>query len=186
VNGYCECGCGQKTSIAPSSNRRTGAVRGQPRRFVQGHQSRGKSIRGPIGPDRYEVIDHGHESPCWIWNGSTWGNGYGQVWLNGRNALAHRAMYEQETGPIPEGKQLDHLCRVTLCVNPAHLEPVTNAQNVRRGAWAKITPKIAAAIREAGYSKSLSSWASELGVCATTVSQVRLGRTWTPIGGDGG
>lgn len=52
---------------------------------------------------------------------------------------AHRWAYERYVGPIPEGLELDHLCRVTLCVNPAHLEPVTHAENMRRGVWRKRT-----------------------------------------------
>jgi hypothetical protein len=66
---------------------------------------------------------------CWIWSGAFNGGGYGCF---GR-ALAHRYAYELCMGPIPEGLDLDHLCRVRKCVNPAHLEPVTRAENVRRG-----------------------------------------------------
>lgn len=69
---------------------------------------------------------------CWIWKG--WkANGYGQVKHESRAHKAHRVVYETLVGPIPEGLHIDHLCRVTLCVNPAHLEPVTTAENVRRG-----------------------------------------------------
>ena len=63
---------------------------------------------------------------CWLWTASTL-NGYGQIKAGGRFGkilLAHRVAYEMLVGPIPEGLQLDHLCRVTLCVNPKHLEPV--------------------------------------------------------------
>jgi hypothetical protein len=55
---------------------------------------------------------------------------------------AHRFYYEQHVGPIPEGLQLDHLCRNTRCVNPAHLEPVTGAENMRRRVAARRTPYI--------------------------------------------
>jgi hypothetical protein len=76
------------------------------------------------------------ESGCWLWTGNTNNRGYGQLHPPGesnRTVLAHRVMYELERGPIPAGLELDHLCRVTCCVNPAHLEPVTRSVNHVRG-----------------------------------------------------
>ena len=73
---------------------------------------------------------------CWLWQGArTRGGGgfYGSFRLEGRSRGAHRIAYEWERGPIPDGLVLDHLCRTTLCVNPAHLEPTTIVENVRRG-----------------------------------------------------
>lgn len=70
---------------------------------------------------------------CWIWPDATNDAGYGQVHHQGRVVYVHRLAYEQLVGPIPEGLVLDHLCRNTRCVNPAHLEPVTIGENVRRG-----------------------------------------------------
>ena len=52
--------------------------------------------------------------------------------------MAHRVSYEMAKGSIPPGLQLDHLCRTTLCVNPAHLEPVTPKENIRRGSTAEV------------------------------------------------
>lgn len=72
---------------------------------------------------------------CWTWTGHLH-LGYGRVYFQGLKALAHRVVYEQVVGPIPEGLVLDHLCRQTSCVNPRHLEPVTNAENVLRGVGA--------------------------------------------------
>ena len=72
---------------------------------------------------------------CWLWTASTIG-GYGAIYAGerlGKNLLAHRVAYEMLVGPIPEGLYLDHLCRVTLCVNPNHLEPVTPRENLLRG-----------------------------------------------------
>ena len=74
---------------------------------------------------------------CWNWTAST-RQGYGQIWTPSRPGprrilQAHRAMYELANGPIPDGLDLDHLCRNTLCVNPEHLEPVTRRENVLRG-----------------------------------------------------
>jgi len=68
------------------------------------------------------------ENGCWIWPGYKDAKGYGKF----RSTTAYRWVYEELRGPIPEGMQLDHLCRVPACVNPDHLEPVTNAENMRR------------------------------------------------------
>jgi hypothetical protein len=69
---------------------------------------------------------------CWIWTGTTDRHGYGRVRPDGRSTGAHRWSYEATVGPIPEGLELDHLCNNPPCVNPAHLEPVTHAENMRR------------------------------------------------------
>lgn len=71
---------------------------------------------------------------CWLWRGTIMPNGYGTFTSErGGSALAHRIAYELAKGPVPDGLPLDHLCRVRHCVNPAHLEPVTNQENLRRG-----------------------------------------------------
>lgn len=77
---------------------------------------------------------------CWIWQGETIERGYGRVRVNGRKQLVHRVVFEYFNGTIPEGLVLDHTCRTQLCVNPAHLEPVTQAENVRRGYEARGLP----------------------------------------------
>jgi hypothetical protein len=70
---------------------------------------------------------------CWIWTAQCTPGGYGRFKIGGRPLRAHRVAYELLVGPIPEGLVLDHLCRVRHCVNPAHLEPVTQRENVLRG-----------------------------------------------------
>lgn len=74
-------------------------------------------------------------SACWLWRGSTrpWRSAaYGWFWC-GRGVAAHRFSYETFVGSVPAGFVIDHLCRNTLCVNPAHLEAVTERENILRG-----------------------------------------------------
>lgn len=85
------------------------------------------------------------ESPsgCWVWSGSLTANGYGQIAMSSKTIgvvggpivhfMLHRWMYELHVGEIPEGLDLDHLCRVRACCNPWHLEPVTRSENLSRG-----------------------------------------------------
>lgn len=70
---------------------------------------------------------------CWIWDASRSTDGYGHMRVDGVLVQAHRLAYRMFVGPIPGGLTLDHLCRVRHCVNPFHLEPVTNEENIRRG-----------------------------------------------------
>lgn len=70
---------------------------------------------------------------CWLWTSIATEGGYGKFGVNKRSMLAHRWSYEFLRGEIPEGLQLDHECRNTLCVNPWHLEPVTGLVNLLRG-----------------------------------------------------
>lgn len=71
---------------------------------------------------------------CWLWLGYVDGQGYGRFSDGGNVGYAHRWSYRFFIGVVPIGLQLDHLCRVRHCVNPSHLEAVTAAENVRRGA----------------------------------------------------
>lgn len=69
---------------------------------------------------------------CILWIAAL-SDGYGKFYLNGKHKRAHRVAYEMIIGPIPDGLVIDHLCRVSRCVNPYHLEPVTNRINLLRG-----------------------------------------------------
>lgn len=70
---------------------------------------------------------------CWVWTAGRVGGGYGTFTVDRRAQVAHRFAYELLVGPVPDGLQLDHLCRNRQCVNPAHLEPVTARTNLLRG-----------------------------------------------------
>ena len=70
---------------------------------------------------------------CWLWTAGKDAYGYGAFRLQGRTVKAHRIAYELLLGEMPDGTELDHLCRVHACVRPDHLEPVTHSENWRRG-----------------------------------------------------
>lgn len=72
-------------------------------------------------------------SGCWIWIGDLNKNGYASLYFEGKTRRAHRILYEHVNGPVPTGLVLDHKCRVRCCVNPDHLEAVTQKINVLRG-----------------------------------------------------
>lgn len=127
--GYCRCGCGAYVGVWPISRPQRGQKKGDPKPYAQGHW-----VRTPIEDRLWPKVDRsGGPEACWEFVGARDPNGYGRI-RHGDNArLAHRVAYEISVGPIPDGLTLDHLCRNTSCVNPAHLEPVTVGENVLRG-----------------------------------------------------
>lgn len=81
-------------------------------------------------PNHYKyIID---QNGCWIWQGAIMSNGYGVYVSEGISQTAHRFMYRYWIGEIADGLYLDHLCKNKRCVNPKHLEPVTQKENVKR------------------------------------------------------
>jgi len=76
---------------------------------------------------------------CWLWTDHTTASGYGKFYVNKGEVYAHRHSYEIHRGKIPKGLVIDHLCRVRNCVNPEHMEVVTQRENIVRGL--KVTSK---------------------------------------------
>lgn len=111
-------------------------------------QNRAYRLRRAGKPDGRKIkprlefdINHPRIAPepncgCWLWRGALHRKGYGVVVRRGGvgpDIFAHRAFYEAAKGPVPQGLVLDHLCRVITCVNPDHLEAVTQRENIMRG-----------------------------------------------------
>lgn len=178
--GYCQCGCGQRTPLAKLNRAKNGWVKGQPVRFIRGHNKGrlGHIKRGP----RYLEEDRGFESPCWIWQLNTLKNGYGLTWNGKRSTVAHRVYYEKAKGQIPGQLQLDHLCRVRNCVNPDHLEPVTNAENQRRGLRVTLTLGQAEEMRKRYACGNISQrkLAAQYKTHQATVWKIVHNKAWLP------
>lgn len=104
------------------------------------HYTRWQRHGDPLGGhERQSVLEmftervEKHPDGCWHWTGPVDRSGYAVFRAHGKRFRGHRWAYEHFVGPIPAGLVIDHLCRVHGCVNPAHLEPVTNRENVLRG-----------------------------------------------------
>lgn len=82
---------------------------------------------------RHEPCPRPDLGACWKWTAAVSSSGYGITWNGTALVGAHVFTYTALVAPVPAGLHLDHLCRVPLCVNPQHLEPVTPGENVRRG-----------------------------------------------------
>jgi hypothetical protein len=79
-------------------------------------------------------IDYDPDTKCWLWRAGKTGNGYGSIALHGKSVPVHRVAYELWIGPLRAADTVDHtdICRNCLCINPAHLESITGAENTRR------------------------------------------------------
>lgn len=126
--------------------------------------------------DRWSEVDTGYDTPCWIWKLSRDRDGYGVEWDGRSMRRAHRVAFERDRGTIPAGLTLDHLCRERSCVRPDHLEPVSQAENCRRGSRAKLTIEQVDEIRRARGSQRVI--ARRYGISVSQVSRIKRGKSW--------
>lgn len=178
--GFCGCGCGERTTLARQTDRQKGWVRGEPIRYVRGHYSRVQPSQRRWG---YVVEDRGFASPCWVWQLSASKLGYGEARDGKKIRRAHVVYYERVHGPVPDGLELDHLCSVRSCVNPAHLEPVTHTENVRRGAKTKLTVEQVVEMRRLREHEGLSypALGRVFGVTGTNAHDVCKRKIWKDV-----
>ena len=167
----CRCGCG---GFSPR-----GLLRGHNRRMV-GRKPKIRRIRQPRHTDVHTTYTIDPSTGCWNWKRHLTQSGYGEITCAGVHYVAHRWVYEELVGPIPEGLQLDHLCRNRGCVNPAHLEPVTPRENTRRSSATKLNAADIVAIRGI-VGMSQRAIAAQYGVSESLISLIRRGKHWKDV-----
>jgi hypothetical protein len=168
--GFCQCGCGERTRRSEANRSRPGYERSQFRRFVNGH-SYAKALPYRIDSD----------TGCWVWQRALSGpahSRYGVLKRNGKRIKAHRFYFEKFKGQIPDGLYMDHLCGNKLCVNPDHLEAVTPAVNVQRSKRAKLNWDNVREIRRLANDFTRKELAARFGVAAPVISNIVLGKAW--------
>ena len=173
--GYCQCGCGIITPVAIRNRFDIGHIKGEHVPYFHGHNSK-KSEQ-----DFWDLIKFWPSdimrSFCWLWQGGVnKTTGYGKGFRLANEELAHRVAYALVKGYIPDGLELDHLCRNRRCVNPDHLEAVTHTVNVRRGAQTKLSYSDVSEIRS--MNASGRKMAKMYGVSHSTVDAILNGKSW--------
>lgn len=187
--GYCQCGCGQKTTIPIETNRKVNRIKGKPMRFIVGHATRRNVV------ERFwEKVSKRSEDECWEWKASK-NTGYGQINTPHGIQLANRFSYELAYGPIPKGMYVCHHCDNRACVNPKHLflgTPRDNTQDMlskgrhiyitKHGAQngnSKLTDEQVIQIREQARSgEKIRDLARKFNVSETTVSHIVNRKKW--------
>jgi hypothetical protein len=155
----------------------------------------------PLADRFWEKVNK--SSACWLWIGATTEFGYGVMWSDGSNVVAHRVSWQLHHGPVPVGMQVCHRCDVPQCVNPHHLflgtqrdnmlDRETKGRGMRARRWdnraakgerhgfVKLSTSQVIAIREQSSRLSHSTLAHNYGVCRQTVTDIVSRRTWRHV-----
>ena len=172
--GYCWCGCGGRPANAPQTNCRYGHIKGEPLPYLKGHRLRLSANGGEHDADPI--------TGCWIWRGRPNLAGYGKITRARKVTPAHVYYFQRFKGPVPDGRVLDHLCRNPRCVNPDHLEPVTQTENTRRGNVAKLNPaKVRVIKQRLAAGEPRSALATDFQVTKACIGAIARGATWKDI-----
>lgn len=175
--GYCRCGCGQKTWVPKKTSSYHGHAKGVPRPYMKGHNPANK-ITVTQRLNQHTVDE---ATGCWL-TPVVRRDGYGQISVKGKVHRAHRFYYEYLKGPVPEGLDLDHLCRNRACVNPDHLEPVTRQVNLRRSNRTTLNPDAVREIRKlAADGWMLTDIGRAYGISGQHVGHVVTRKTWLDV-----
>jgi hypothetical protein len=190
--GLCQCGCGRPTKLATKNSAKYGWVKGEPRRFLQGHNQH--LARRPREERFWEKVNRDGPNECWEWTASRFALGsYGQF----DSQCAHRIAWELTHGPVPVGLFVCHSCDNPPCCNPGHLFIGTPADNTAdmigknrsggpgRGEQhpnARLTADVVRTIRQrAGAGETQASLASEFGVGAAHMNRIVHRKTWRHV-----
>lgn len=118
------------------------------------------------------------KTDCWIWPYSINRDGYGNLGRNGKVVNAYKYIYEMLIRKVPANCELDHICKNRLCVNPTHLEPVSHAENCRRGNQTKLTKENVKEIRRLSAKMTHQDIAKKFNVSRQSIGLILSGKRW--------
>lgn len=167
----------RKKKKSPVGLQKTG---GWPRRPILDRFWSKVDLNGPIPTHRADL------GRCWLWTAPLSRLGYATFGIGSRLdgtrrvVHAHTWAYETFIGPLPKGKEPDHLCRIRHCIRPTHLEAATHTENVRRRGDLKLSIELARLIRERHAIQAIPYpiLAKEFGVTSSLIGQIVRGKAW--------